>query len=143
TESVRGGACVGSAWWVETRRVTKFEESLYSNATRRRLSAGILAAIAPFTTVHFCDKIATVPRPVLMTNLRTMPTTRCPICRVSFDIAKSDAMPFCSTRCKQIDLGRWLNEDYSVPHVPSEEEQARIEAELLTDPANGWEPETN
>ncbi len=23
--------------------------------------------------------------------------------------------PFCSTRCKQIDLGRWLNEEYTLP----------------------------
>jgi endogenous inhibitor of DNA gyrase (YacG/DUF329 family) len=25
--------------------------------------------------------------------------------------------PFCSKRCKDIDLGRWLNEDYRVPVV--------------------------
>jgi len=24
-------------------------------------------------------------------------------------------MPFCSDRCRQIDLGRWLREVYSVP----------------------------
>jgi endogenous inhibitor of DNA gyrase (YacG/DUF329 family) len=24
-------------------------------------------------------------------------------------------MPFCSLRCRQIDLGRWLNEDISIP----------------------------
>ena len=24
-------------------------------------------------------------------------------------------MPFCSDRCRQIDLGRWLREAYSVP----------------------------
>jgi endogenous inhibitor of DNA gyrase (YacG/DUF329 family) len=24
-------------------------------------------------------------------------------------------MPFCSTRCQQIDLGRWLGERYSMP----------------------------
>jgi endogenous inhibitor of DNA gyrase (YacG/DUF329 family) len=24
-------------------------------------------------------------------------------------------MPFCSERCRQIDLGRWLREIYSVP----------------------------
>jgi endogenous inhibitor of DNA gyrase (YacG/DUF329 family) len=31
-------------------------------------------------------------------------------------------MPFCSLRCKQIDLGRWLDECYSVPHEPEEDE---------------------
>jgi endogenous inhibitor of DNA gyrase (YacG/DUF329 family) len=32
-----------------------------------------------------------------------------------FDPADSRAMPFCSDRCRQIDLGRWLREVYSVP----------------------------
>ena len=40
---------------------------------------------------------------------------RCPICEKQFDPAASTAMPFCSNRCRQIDLGRWLREVYSVP----------------------------
>jgi endogenous inhibitor of DNA gyrase (YacG/DUF329 family) len=40
---------------------------------------------------------------------------RCPICERQFDPAASRAMPFCSDRCRQIDLGRWLREVYSVP----------------------------
>ena len=40
---------------------------------------------------------------------------RCPICEKKFDPAESRAMPFCSDRCRQIDLGRWLREAYSVP----------------------------
>ena len=32
--------------------------------------------------------------------------------------------PFCSTRCKQIDLGRWLNESYRVPAVEQEDDAA-------------------
>ncbi len=40
---------------------------------------------------------------------------RCPICEKQFDPAASPAMPFCSDRCRQIDLGRWLREVYSVP----------------------------
>jgi hypothetical protein len=32
-------------------------------------------------------------------------------------------MPFCSDRCRQIDLGRWFNEEYSMPHLPSEDEE--------------------
>ena len=30
--------------------------------------------------------------------------------------------PFCSARCKQIDLGRWLNESYRVPAIEPEED---------------------
>ncbi len=44
-----------------------------------------------------------------------MPPLRCPICERFFDPSQSTAMPFCSPRCKQIDLGRWLKEGYSVP----------------------------
>jgi uncharacterized protein len=40
---------------------------------------------------------------------------RCAICERQFDPAQSSAMPFCSERCRQIDLGRWLREIYSVP----------------------------
>lgn len=40
---------------------------------------------------------------------------RCPICERSFEPAESVAMPFCSERCRKIDLGRWLREVYSVP----------------------------
>lgn len=39
----------------------------------------------------------------------------CPTCGEPFDPEQSRAMPFCSPRCKQIDLGRWLNEDISIP----------------------------
>jgi uncharacterized protein len=44
-----------------------------------------------------------------------MPSIRCPICEKQFDSAASPAMPFCSRRCQQIDLGRWLREVYSAP----------------------------
>jgi uncharacterized protein len=40
---------------------------------------------------------------------------RCPTCKQSFDPVQSRAMPFCSDRCRRIDLGRWLNEEISVP----------------------------
>ena len=44
-----------------------------------------------------------------------MKQIRCSICETFFDPAASPALPFCSARCKQIDLGRWLRETYSVP----------------------------
>jgi Uncharacterized protein conserved in bacteria len=52
-----------------------------------------------------------------------MSLIRCPICDKRFDPAASQAMPFCSERCRQIDLGRWLREVYSVPvERPTEED---------------------
>ena len=44
-----------------------------------------------------------------------MATIRCSICERYFEQATSTSLPFCSPRCKQIDLGRWLGEKYSVP----------------------------
>jgi endogenous inhibitor of DNA gyrase (YacG/DUF329 family) len=37
------------------------------------------------------------------------------VCGARFDFDRSDAAPFCSARCRQIDLKRWLGEEYSVP----------------------------
>ena len=55
-----------------------------------------------------------------------MSQMRCPICRVTFDSDHSSALPFCCSRCRQIDLNRWLGEAYSLP-VDSEEEPAESE----------------
>jgi len=30
-------------------------------------------------------------------------------------------MPFCSPRCRLVDLGRWLDEGYSLPTEPEKE----------------------
>ena len=51
-----------------------------------------------------------------------MATIRCPVCERQFDPTRTTAMPFCCERCRQIDLGRWLNEGYSV-HVQRSEEE--------------------
>lgn len=45
-----------------------------------------------------------------------MATPSCPTCRKPVrPRADNDAFPFCSSRCKQIDLGRWLDEKYRLP----------------------------
>jgi endogenous inhibitor of DNA gyrase (YacG/DUF329 family) len=41
---------------------------------------------------------------------------RCPICdRPAALRPHNRAFPFCSSRCRLVDLGKWLNEDYRVP----------------------------
>lgn len=40
---------------------------------------------------------------------------RCPTCGNPFDPKFTAAMPFCCERCRQIDLGRWLDEEYGLP----------------------------
>lgn len=43
-----------------------------------------------------------------------MSPPRCPTCQAPID-EPTDARPFCSERCKLIDLGSWLKGDYRVP----------------------------
>ena len=45
-----------------------------------------------------------------------MNCVQCPICdaRMPADWSEYPDYPFCSKRCRTIDLGRWLNEDYKV-----------------------------
>ena len=49
---------------------------------------------------------------------------RCPVCNADVDLEKSPTVPFCSARCRMIDLGRWLDESYAVPEPqkPAEDE---------------------
>ena len=41
------------------------------------------------------------------------PALKCPICGKPADF-NTPASPFCSARCKMIDLGKWLGEDYRI-----------------------------
>lgn len=53
----------------------------------------------------------------------------CPICSKSMNYqARSEwpDFPFCSLRCKRIDLGKWLNEGYRIANpssTPEEQEE--------------------
>ena len=40
---------------------------------------------------------------------------KCPTCNKLLTEEKSPSWPFCSARCRMIDLGKWMNEDYRVP----------------------------
>ena len=50
-----------------------------------------------------------------------MSALRCPVCGARVDPAASTAMPFCSSRCRQIDLGRWLGEKNMLPLLRDDE----------------------
>jgi uncharacterized protein len=52
-------------------------------------------------------------------NSRASPTRPCPICGKP---ATPRSRPFCSPRCAQIDLGRWLKGNYSIPTDETPEE---------------------
>ncbi|MFA6267121.1 MAG: DNA gyrase inhibitor YacG [Pseudolabrys sp.] len=62
-------------------------------------------------------------------TVRKTPTARCPICGTATDVAFK---PFCSKRCADIDLNRWLSGVYAVPVKEEEDEDG-------TRPADGTE----
>ena len=45
----------------------------------------------------------------------------CPTCGQQIDSEETEAMPFCSERCRLIDLGRWLKEEHRLPVEPEDE----------------------
>ena len=62
---------------------------------------------------------------------------RCPICRKEFVSDETTAMPFCSERCRSIDLGRWLDESYGMPNLTDPEADERPDPEPDDVPTNG------
>lgn len=40
---------------------------------------------------------------------------QCPNCKKKFEYYSSEFRPFCSEKCRLIDLGQWLDESYTVP----------------------------
>jgi endogenous inhibitor of DNA gyrase (YacG/DUF329 family) len=56
------------------------------------------------------------------TTRDAMTTLTCPICGQPFDSEFTPAMPFCSVRCQQVDLGRWIDEKYALPHEADDDE---------------------
>lgn len=51
------------------------------------------------------------------------PIVTCPTCGKKVEwTEKNPYRPFCSERCKQIDLGAWAEEKYKVPAVDNPEE---------------------
>jgi endogenous inhibitor of DNA gyrase (YacG/DUF329 family) len=52
-----------------------------------------------------------------------MATNTCPVCGVRFEREQSKSLPFCSERCRMIDLKRWLGEEYSMPAKESDPDE--------------------
>jgi endogenous inhibitor of DNA gyrase (YacG/DUF329 family) len=40
---------------------------------------------------------------------------KCPRCGKQVEWEGNDCRPFCSERCKLIDLGDWISEEYGIP----------------------------
>lgn len=48
----------------------------------------------------------------------------CPVCDATVDLATTPTVPFCSERCRLIDLGRWLDEGYGLPEIQKADDEA-------------------
>jgi uncharacterized protein len=47
-----------------------------------------------------------------------MPMVRCPQCGRQTEFSGNEFRPFCSERCKLIDLGAWASGQYNIPGEP-------------------------
>ena len=57
---------------------------------------------------------------ILMTDdQKTKKTPRCPQCGKP---RQQQFRPFCSARCRDLDLGKWLSGSYAIPAVEADEE---------------------
>jgi endogenous inhibitor of DNA gyrase (YacG/DUF329 family) len=54
---------------------------------------------------------------------------KCPECDTIFDYYQSQSRPFCSDKCKMIDLGHWFHESYRIPTKESGENEIELEEE--------------
>lgn len=63
---------------------------------------------------------------------KRIPKLRCPICRNPVRSSEPE-FPFCSERCRTIDLGKWASGDYVIPSPLSDTDQ---ELELPPSPGH-------
>ncbi len=67
---------------------------------------------------------------------------KCPKCKAMHEYSVDNPYrPFCSERCKEVDLGQWANEEYAIPsNAPvNTEDLSRSEHE----PQSEHEPDGN
>jgi uncharacterized protein len=56
------------------------------------------------------------------------PIVKCPTCKRAIDWSTSEFRPFCSDRCRLIDLGAWLAEKHTIPaDAPLDGEDPAVE----------------
>lgn len=62
-----------------------------------------------------------------------MPLVKCPSCEKEVEYTGNEFRPFCSERCKMLDFGAWVDEEYALPSETSsltEEDIDKIERAL-------------
>lgn len=61
---------------------------------------------------------------------------KCPICKKNSAFEKNPWRPFCSERCKLIDLGKWATEEYRIPvqEMDSQKESEEGKEDIIPPP---------
>lgn len=60
----------------------------------------------------------------------------CPNCKKRFNYYVSDFRPFCTERCRDIDMGHWLSESYTVPVEKLNEDELETLNKLIDEKIN-------
>ena len=60
-------------------------------------------------------------KPKKAAGSRKRPAKKCPICGKP---ATEASRPFCSERCRDVDLNRWLSDSYRIPAAKDDDEDA-------------------
>ncbi len=58
-----------------------------------------------------------------MSDVKKPLKVKCPKCREEFLYYSSEHRPFCSERCRMVDLGHWLEGSYGIPAEKISEEE--------------------
>jgi uncharacterized protein len=61
---------------------------------------------------------------------------KCPICKTQFTYHDGAFRPFCSERCRNVDLGKWLTESYAVPAQKMTDNEAEVLDQLMNENLN-------
>jgi endogenous inhibitor of DNA gyrase (YacG/DUF329 family) len=70
-----------------------------------------------------------------MAAMKSVKSIKCPTCKKTGDWFAGDFGPFCSRRCRLIDLGKWLGEENAIreplrpDHFADEELMGQLERE--------------
>lgn len=60
-------------------------------------------------------------------------TFTCPICRRKLPSTELKTFPFCSDRCKLVDLGEWMDGGYAIPGADLPPSQIREHQDKQSD----------
>lgn len=59
----------------------------------------------------------------LVKTMNKILPVKCPTCEKEFNYYSSEYRPFCSEKCKMVDLGHWFKETYKVPEKEQDKDK--------------------